>query len=364
MGSVEIDVVNDNLLDMSNAVGGSDKDITCIVNEDGSYNYEGTATDAIINVWFLGYWDRKDILFTLKPGTYYINGVVLYSGRDSLNDNDAIVTFKETQNITGVRAISAIVGETYNTTIYPIIVLSDKKVGWTPHQSQTAIMPIQQEMLEGDYISDVEHHEWKKSVLDGTNYGCFYMFPNGRFVIANPTTGEVIAKDCKRIKDWAVAEPQNICCAHLPTVSAADQIQRNMLGITNGIEGEIIIKLDNATEETNTWTSETINAYLKQQYEAGTPITIYYKPETPLNLELTSEQKAIRNQKLYTYKNITNISLSDELASIDVTYKKDLETEHDKLQNEIDEIKQLLSTTQTSALLLDNLQKDVESEVE
>ena len=64
------------------------------------------------------------------------------------------------------------------------------------------------------------------------------------------------------------------------------------------------------------------------------------------------------------YKNITNISLSDELASIDVEYKKDLETEHNKLQNEIDEIKQLISTTETSALLLDNLQKDVESEVE
>ena len=41
---------------------------------------------------------------------------------------------------------------------------------------------------------------------------------------------------------------------------------------------------------------------------------------------LTSEQKAVRNQKLHTYKNITNISLSDELASIDVEYKRDLET--------------------------------------
>ena len=37
---------------------------------------------------------------------------------------------------------------------------------------------------------------------------------------------------------------------------------------------------------------------------------------------------------------------------------------NEKMQNEIDEIKQLLSTTQTSAMLLDNLQKEVESEVE
>lgn len=91
---------------------------------------------------------------------------------------------------------------------------------------------------------------------------------------------------------------------------------------------------------------------------------VYFRLATPLNLELTSEQKAVREQKLYTYKNITNISVSDELSSIDVEYKKDLETEHNKLQSQIDEIKQLISTTETSALLLDNLQKDVESEVE
>lgn len=79
---------------------------------------------------------------------------------------------------------------------------------------------------------------------------------------------------------------------------------------------------------------------------------------------LVEEQKAIQDTKLYTYKNITNIDASDELASIDVNYKKDPTTEHDELQNQIDEIKQLISTTETSALLLDNLQKDVESEVE
>ena len=105
-------------------------------------------------------------------------------------------------------------------------------------------------------------------------------------------------------------------------------------------------------------------AWLKAKYDAGNPVIVYYKLAEAINLELTTEQKAVREQKLCTYKNITNISLSDELASIDVEYKKDLETEHNKLQNEIDEIKQLISTTETSALLLDNLQKDVESEVE
>ena len=79
---------------------------------------------------------------------------------------------------------------------------------------------------------------------------------------------------------------------------------------------------------------------------------------------MNEEQKAVRDTKLYTYKNITNIDVDNELASIDVEYKKDPTLEHDDLQNQIDELKQLISTTETSALLLDNLQKDVESEVE
>ena len=146
------------------------------------------------------------------------------------------------------------------------------------HQSQTAIIPVQQEMLSGDYISSVEHHEWGK--IESYN-----------------------------------------------------------------------------NEEINT-------EYISTTGELSQGATVYYKLATPVDLELTEEQKAIRDTKLYTYKNVTNISLSDELASIDVNYKKDPTTEHDELQNQIDEIKQLISTPETSALLLDNLQKDVESEVE
>ena len=107
-------------------------------------------------------------------------------------------------------------------------------------RSQTAIMPIQQEMLTGDYIKDVEHHEWGK--IESYN-------------------GEIITTD-----------------------------------------------------------------YISTTGELTTGATVYYKLAEPIDLELTSEQKVVRNQKLYTYKNITNISLSDELASIDVEYKRDLET--------------------------------------
>nr|DAJ09200.1 MAG TPA: hypothetical protein [Caudoviricetes sp.] len=217
------------------------------------------------------------------------------------------------------------------------------------HKSQTAIMPVQQEMLERDYIEDVEHHEWGKLVLTG----------NENFVQAQN------------------ANKLNYFYLGFNVVKIKGKIISNMLkSIESGIiwgktsYDDIVSSASNSKtinimlSDTTITTLQQFKEKLKELYNAGTPIIIYYKLAEPINLELTAEQKAIRDTKLYTYKNITNIDVSDELASIDVTYKKDLETEHNKLQKEIDEIKQLLSTTQTSALLLDNLQKDIESEVE
>lgn len=246
---------------------------------------------------------------------------------------------------------------------------NSEKTPYVEHKGQAYIMPVQQEMLDGDYINDVEYHGWKKLILDGENYGAKYVFPNGYFKLIDLNNAAEI-KDAKKTKDWAVTEKDAVFCTHLNSSNLYAISVLNSKGISNVYDGGLVLKLDDATKETNTWTRETINAYLKQQYEAGNPIVIYYKLAKPIDLELTEEQKAIREQKLHTYKNVTNISLSNELASIDVTYKKDLETEHNKLQeknnnlqSQIDEIKQLLSTTETSAMLINNLQKDVEMEV-
>lgn len=213
---------------------------------------------------------------------------------------------------------------------------------------QTAIMPIQQEMLSGDYIAGIEHHEWGKIVLTGNEDGWKYEIDKDKKWSRFARYGLNI--------DISSSYSTESICSHFKIFEEYASL-KNSFGIekTNmrfNADSFIFV------------TVEEWKAYLKQQYEAGTPVTIYYKLATPVDLELTSEQKAIRDTKLYTYKNITNIAVSDELASIDVNYKKDPTTEHDELQNQIDEIKQLISTTETSALLLDNLQKDVESEVE
>lgn len=81
----------------------------------------------------------------------------------------------------------------------------------------------------------------------------------------------------------------------------------------------------------------------------------------------TQEQQAVIDKILYTYKNVTNISVDDELATLDITYKKDIETMFNNQAKEYNErlsnIENLLNTTETSALLLDNLENDLKEEV-
>lgn len=181
------------------------------------------------------------------------------------------------------------------------------------HQSQSAIMPIQQEMLEGDYISSVEHHEWRNLVLTGTE----------ALVLKDIYQGiaqfEIEIKNSENKAEWANDDKIRAFSNYYRGV-----IYNNSWFIDNCIttiwNGQPRIMTSQFTDV------KSFKAGLKSKYDAGTPVTIYYKLATPVDLELTEEQKAVRENKLYTYKNITNINSSDELASIDVEYKKDLET--------------------------------------
>ena len=86
----------------------------------------------------------------------------------------------------------------------------------------------------------------------------------------------------------------------------------------------------------------------------------------PELIECTAEQNEILDKILNdeNYKGITYIYSTDEVApNLKATYSKDLKAENKRLEKRIETIEELLSTQQTSALLLDNMQNDLESEV-
>ncbi len=111
----------------------------------------------------------------------------------------------------------------------------------------------------------------------------------------------------------------------------------------------------------------TLKVKIKELYDAGTPIKIYYVLEEPEFVELPEETREILNS-IELMEDLNNISIDNGTFSFE--YNKSLarafeeEKENNvNLQAQINEIKALLSTTNTASLLAENLAKDNESEV-
>lgn len=225
------------------------------------------------------------------------------------------------------------------------------------HQEQTFIMPVQQEMLQGDYFdwdNEKEYHEWNKIVLKGDENWKLQNSGN-RFDLISPSI------NAKTVTSDKIGE---LYCTHFIRTSA----NKTWNAITEGISTVTEHQSFGISCRSIATDVDTFKAWLQSEYNAGTPVVVYYKLVTPTELTFTEAQKAVAKQikeTLHTYKNVTHIYSNDEISPIfDIQYVKDINVENDRLQKQIDEIKQLLSTTQTSAILLDNLQSDVESEVE
>lgn len=382
-GSVNLSVGNKNLFNVKQTglTSATNAGITAVLNDDNSITLNGTATNdsTIVLDSIIPY------LNFVKDKTYsifqeYISGNAtnkLYSHFIFINKKGKTTwgwLNCNTQNSSGLAkkttlgngysnklCLYCVKGTTFTNYTIKLMVAEgdytlDTILPYVDYQSQTITMPIQQEMLEGDYIKDVEHHEWGKITLNGNE---------NEFLVTSTIGSDLIAIvfNIDKIKHYSVAK---IICDMFTTKilgSVTDINNKNNVRFFEGIAKhsnedslQVVISI-----KRNRLESEDLDG-VKKWLRINKP-TVYYQLATPTNLELTAEQKAIREQKLYTYKNITNIAVSDELSSIDVMYKKDQNTVNNKLQSQINELKELLSTTQTSALLLDNLQKDVESEV-
>lgn len=323
MGSAEVDVVNKTLLNIANTEETTKGGITYSI-KNGILKLNGTAT-ASFDIQLSKNIKRKKGKYThsssyIQSGLYISFDNLGYTMISSTVGNKK--TFEITKDTTYKTYFIWIDKGTVlsNVEIKLQLEVGDTATDFVEHQSQTAIMPVQQEMLQGDYIEDVEHHEWGKLVLKGdegweiastnphqdkTTY-----FQTRRFDNLLKTE-EIISNYFTKKKLWE-EDVEGTVCAPSSAYSLRMRVNKTIAS-----------------------TSSKLNAYLKARYDANDPIVIYYKLANAIDLELTEAQKAVREQKLHTYKNITNINLSDELASIDVTYKKDLDTILNNLQAQI-----------------------------
>lgn len=98
----------------------------------------------------------------------------------------------------------------------------------------------------------------------------------------------------------------------------------------------------------------------KQKFEENNPVIIYFQIESKL-IDLGQIPELPK-----TFEGVNNIWAETNLGNteIEVEYVQDVKKLLEQQNARLDNIEALLSTTETSALLLDNMQTDLESEVE
>lgn len=229
------------------------------------------------------------------------------------------------------------------------------------HQEQEILFPLAegQKLYEGSYLAkdgihnkriSINGNEYKNTAgmnraYSTENYNCFDIYTGLKFV-KSENQYKTIGALCNQFKEknWASFWQQKVneegFCIN----------QDNRSTIYIKISKEICPDID------------TFKKYIDEN-------NLLF--EIPLEQEeiipYTPEQQKVIDTALHTYKNITNISVDNELATLDITYKKDIETMFNNQAKEYNErlsnIENLLNTTETSALLLDNLESDLEKEV-
>lgn len=161
------------------------------------------------------------------------------------------------------------------------------------HQSYNEIIPIQKEMLDGDYIYDKEYHTWGKYVCTG----------NENWILS----GKAFYIDT--ITDYAIINNIPIC-NYFPGVP-------NVTGSQSGSFDKACVAFINTLESKRFYicypeitTVDDLKAFLQEKHNSGNPVTIYYKLANILELPLKEEQKEIMNQSIYLYNGDTNIFIN------------------------------------------------------
>lgn len=294
-GSVGINIVNSNLVNFANAV--QNPHVT--VNADGTITINGK-----------GGFSLKFESFLVKANTkYYMKWELVSGSIEGIGMNNIFINPLTSEWLGKDTFIESSVSEDKQISsswVHANAVFTNAKIkmwisksqsDFVPHQSQTAIMPIQQEMLDGDYVADVEHHEWGKIILTGNESW-------------NKSSTTEIDRFSYNTSDYpAFAEGFSNCFL-----------------VKKGISSEIGILIFNAGTQIvinfsnyGTTTLEEFKAWLKSKYDEGSPVIIYYKLATPTDLDLTNEQQSVLNTLINAYDQTTNVYTSDDLSLLKVS---------------------------------------------
>lgn len=251
------------------------------------------------------------------------------------------------------------VGNTYNTTFNPMILLqTETDEEFEAHEEEVKTFPLaqNQKMFEGSETKDDGiHHKRKQREFDGTENWEIYIWqtaPHTQTTIFSLTNILPQKNDAVRY------------CNYFNVVAnTVTNLNKDEEYCLNSSAGTIYFSISNEIATT----IEGFKNWLSQQKTNGTPITVEYELLTEKIEAYTEEQQAVYDQlqNAKTYKTVTNVFTDN--AEVEMEYIADTKTyvdnEINSIKNQLNTINELLSTTTTSAMLLDNMQTDLESEV-
>ena len=317
--TLEVTATGTNLLDLRNGKSGTGDGVTYTNNGDGTYKRSGMATGDAGNVWFLGGYgivpadNSGNVIMTLAVGkTYTVTDCSVFTV-----ERGTILTIKGTVTIdasiypngfrvTGVRNSSQKVGTVIDDTVYPMLNVGDTPAPYEPYRSSIASITLTEPLCDRDRIMcrdgvwGIERQIGKK-VLTGNENAHIY-------------TNETLIVDTVSltIAGAAIGDGKPAKCTHSDF----------MILRYRGDRGEGLTSFVTVTS-TVLWTKagitpETFKAFLKEQYEAGTPVTILYLLATPTWEPFPDATQQALNE-LTTYAGTTHLTITAGGPAAEVT---------------------------------------------
>mgnify|MGYP001047918233 CR=1 FL=1 len=350
--NIKITQCNKNFFNVpSKNVGGVD----LVLQEDGKYKINGTST---INWNF-----RTGEKTWLKAGDYtmYVevesgtnNGFFGIRGSNGFKYEvmNSEFNFTEDKEIEPYFTCSGIA--TFDDVVVKVQLEKSKvKTEWAKHEEKEYNLSVQQEMLDGDYFdleNNKEIHKWGYiNTKNVTNLAVSLNTSNKDF--------RRYSVDLK-INNRKSGEYLKMLCTHFKYTDSRWHEYEGICGWESG-----------QTFCIGTFNKELDTAEKMKNYLLNNDVEIYYELAEQEELDLTEEQKEVLQQlnNLDLYKGTNNIYTDQDLALLQLDYTVDTKMYIDNkianLKEQVNTTNELLSTTGTSAMLLDNLQNDLESEV-
>lgn len=354
-GNLEINKVNKNWLKILD-INETNKNGITYSAKNGILKLKGTSSSAV----------KIDLAYNvLLPANKYIHSTNiiqkgLYLSLDNLEETmiSQSVGIKKNFQISSqtnynIYFLWIDAGTTVDLELKPQLELGEVATEYAPHESEVYNLPIQQPMLSGDtFVKEdgnwFEVHGWEKYVFTGNE-------------------GFQFQKEDEKIISFVKYSvfPNSVDYTGLSNYfknSKKTSETNNVFAILNTT---LFIQI----EKTKISTAEQFNQWLATKNSEGNPVYVWYKLATPTKLACTPEQTQVLEQ-LYnsnTYRPVTNIFTLEDLANLKLNYVADskiyVDNKINAMQANLNTINQLLSTTGTSALLLNNMQTDLESEV-